>query len=88
VGLVVLGEQVLAVDAGVDLRGGQAGVAEQLLNGAQVGPPAEQVSGKGVAQRMRCGRIGQAEPERRRCISSWMLRAFSLPPRWPMNNGP
>ena len=43
VGLVVLGQEVLAVDAGIDLRGGQAGVAEQLLYGAQVCPATQQV---------------------------------------------
>jgi hypothetical protein len=49
-GLVVLRQQVLAVDPGIDLRGGQAGMTEQFLNGAKIGTATKQVGGKRVAQ--------------------------------------
>ena len=51
-------EQVAAVDLGIDLGGRQAGVAEQLLDGAQVAAGAEQVGGETVAQGMGGGGIG------------------------------
>ena len=38
---------------GVNLRGGDVGVAEQLLHGAQVGAVLQKVAGKGVAQHVR-----------------------------------
>lgn len=38
---------------GVDLRSGQAGMSEQLLDAAQIGPAVEQVGGRGVAQSVR-----------------------------------
>src|SRR5687768_14067908 len=44
--------QVLAIHMGVDLRGGDVGVTEHLLNGAQVGAPFEQMGGEGVPERM------------------------------------
>ncbi len=40
-------------DMGVDLGGGEAGVAEEFLDGAQVGAGLEQVGGEGVAQGVR-----------------------------------
>ncbi len=40
------------IDMGVDLRGGETGMAEHLLNCAQVGAMAEQVGRKRVAQKM------------------------------------
>ena len=45
--------QPLARHVGVDLRGGNVGVAEQHLHHAQVGAMVEQVGGEGVAQRVR-----------------------------------
>ena len=36
-------------------------MAEQLLDGAQIGAGAKQMRGEGVAQRMRRRRLGQAE---------------------------
>ena len=37
-------------DVGVDLGGGDVGMAQQHLHGAQVGAVVEQVGGEGVAQ--------------------------------------
>src|SRR5439155_3198999 len=45
--------QPLLVHVGVELGGGDAGVAQHLLDGAQIGPAAQQVGGKGVAQHVR-----------------------------------
>jgi hypothetical protein len=42
----------------VDLRGGNVGVPEQLLNHAQIRPAFQQVAGKGMAQRVRRNRLG------------------------------
>src|SRR5262245_61408395 len=52
-GLVIDLEQVIDRYVGISLCGGQACVAEQLLNGAQVGAPVEQVCGAGMPERMR-----------------------------------
>jgi hypothetical protein len=43
----------LARDVGVDLRGGDVGVAQQQLHHAQVGAVVDEVRGEGVAQRVR-----------------------------------
>ena len=45
--------QPLLQHMGVDLRGRDVGVAEQLLHGAQIGAPLQQMAGKRVAQDMR-----------------------------------
>ncbi len=45
--------QVLEVQVGVDLRGGNVGVAEQLLHRAQVAGGFQHVAGKRVAQQVR-----------------------------------
>ena len=60
-GLGIGGQQAGGVDLGVFLGGGQAGVAQQLLDGAQVGPGPQQVGGEAVAQGVGRGRGGQAE---------------------------
>ena len=60
-GAVVGLEQMRAVDLGIALRGRQAGVAEQFLDGAQIGAGAKQMRGEGMAERMRRRRVGQAE---------------------------
>ena len=52
-------EQKLAVDLGIALRGREAGVAEQLLDRAQISAGAEEMGGEGVAERMRRRRVGQ-----------------------------
>src|SRR3954451_24885453 len=44
----------------VELRGGDVGVAEHLLEAAQVAAPGEQMGGKAVAQRMRAHALGEA----------------------------
>src|SRR5437667_9479819 len=45
--------QAAEVDVRVALRGGEARVAEQLLDGAQVGARAEEMGREGVPERMR-----------------------------------
>src|SRR5687767_9547484 len=45
--------QALARDVGVDLRGGDIGVAEKELHHAQVGAVVDEVRGEGMAQHMR-----------------------------------
>ena len=42
----------------VQLRRGKVGMAEHLLDGAQVGSALEQVRGEGVAQKMRVDALG------------------------------
>jgi len=42
--------ETLFQDVGVDLGGRDVGVAEQLLDGPQIGTAVEQVAGEGVAQ--------------------------------------
>src|SRR4249919_1962341 len=54
------------IDASVDLRGRDRGVAEQLLDRAQVGAALEQVRGEAVSQGVRgdaTGERGLADPE-------------------------
>ena len=45
---------------GVNLRGGQIGVAQHFLQTAQVCPALQQVAGKCVAEQMRVQRLGNA----------------------------
>src|SRR5258706_15518857 len=52
--------QSAEVDVGVALRRGEARVAEELLDGAQIGAAAEEVGRKGVAGRVRRGFRGGA----------------------------
>src|SRR5206468_1930241 len=54
------GFQRSAVKMRVDLSRGQAGVAEQLLHGAQVGAAGKHMRGEGVAQKMRVKRNGDS----------------------------
>ena len=51
---------MLKVQPGVDLRGSNVGVAQQLLHGAQVAAALQQVAGKRVAQHVRVHGRGQA----------------------------
>ena len=60
-GAVVDVEQPGRVDAGVDLRCRQAGMAQQFLDGAQIATRAQQMRCKGMAQRMWCRRLGQPQ---------------------------
>ena len=46
----VEGLEAFPGDVGVDLGGGDVGVAEEQLHHPQVGPVVEQVGGEGVAQ--------------------------------------
>ena len=50
------------VDLGVALGRRERGVAEQLLDGAQVGARGQQVRGEGMAQRVRRRGLGQQQP--------------------------
>ena len=52
-GLVVHRHQVGQRNLGVLLRGGEAGVAQQFLDGAQVRAVGQQVRGVGVAEAVR-----------------------------------
>src|SRR5207249_6325944 len=53
------GTQVLAVHVGVELGGGEVGVAQHLLDRPQVSSALEQVRGEAVAQRMRRDTLGE-----------------------------
>src|SRR2546425_5740269 len=53
------GAQVLAVHVGVELGGGEVGVAQHLLDRPQVSSALEQVRGEAVAQRMRRDTLGE-----------------------------
>ena len=45
--------QPLFYDMGIDLRGGDVGMAEKLLHRAQVGAPLQEMAGEGVTEHMR-----------------------------------
>ena len=45
--------QPLLDDMGVDLRGRDIGMAQELLHGAQIRAPLQQMTGKGMTQNMR-----------------------------------
>ena len=62
--LLVGPAQPVGGDVGVELRGRQRGVAEQLLHRAQVGAALEQVGGGGVPQPVRAD-VGRARARRR-----------------------
>ena len=59
-GRVVHLGQVLEVEPRIDLRGGDVGVAQQLLHGAQVAARLQQVARERVAQHVRVHGRGQA----------------------------
>jgi hypothetical protein len=50
VGVVVSVAEAFFCDVGVDLGGGEGGVAEEGLDGTEVGPVVEEMSGKGVTE--------------------------------------
>src|SRR2546430_12449834 len=60
VGLAVAGLEALDRDMGVDLRGGGRGVAEDLLDAAQVGAALEEVGRRAVADAVRAGVPGRS----------------------------
>ena len=73
-------EQVPGVDMCVALGRGEAGVAEQLLDGPKVGPPGQEVGGEDVAQG-----VGAAAPRgggllTRRATRARTLRSVNRPP--------
>src|SRR5260370_18912566 len=59
--LVVDRDELRGVDRGVALRRRQAGMAQQLLDRAQIAAAGEQMRGEAVAQRVRRGALGQAD---------------------------
>src|SRR5438874_11628126 len=63
---VVDAAEALRVDVAVHLRRRQRAVAEQLLDGAQVGAALEQVGGEGVAKTVGVG----YEAAERRCVEA------------------
>ena len=60
----VLGVKIVALDVSVDLGGGEIGVPEQFLHGAQVGAAGKQVGGERVAQRVHLGVLYCYSPAR------------------------
>ena len=52
--------QVLEIQPRVDLCGGDVGVAQQLLHGAQVAAGLQQMAGERMPQHVRMHRRGQA----------------------------
>src|SRR5262245_30399127 len=54
-------QQAFAVDAGVYLRGRERGVAEQLLDRAEIAATGQEMRGKGMAQRMWRRAVGQPQ---------------------------
>lgn len=50
--LFVRVDEAGGVDGGVDLSGGDAGVAQDFLDDAEVGPVGEEVRGEGVAEKV------------------------------------
>ena len=64
-------EHVGRIDSRIDLRGGQAGVSEQLLKRPEVGPSREEMRCEAVAQGVRRKRVGkpQAAPSGCDCAS-------------------
>src|SRR5215468_10346232 len=54
-------KQSLGVDAGIDLRRRERGMAEQFLDRAQIAATGQKVGGKGMPERVRRGAVGQAE---------------------------
>lgn len=53
-------DEVFLVEVGVDLGGGDVGVAEEFLDDAEVGPAFEEVGGEGVAEEVRIDFVGEA----------------------------
>jgi hypothetical protein len=72
---------VVLADVGVDLRGRDVGVAEQGLDGAQVGAALEQVGGEAVAELVR--RDGAGDAGRDRVLAEFLEEALTRqrPPR-------
>ena len=63
-GLIISFPESFSGDVGIDLGGGEGGVAEEGLHAAQVGPGIKEMSGKGMAQFVRGdveGNIGVSE---------------------------
>ena len=78
-------EDSVLCDVGVNLRGGQVAVTEQLLDAPEVGPAIQQV-GREAMPRV-CGLAVSTSPARSKCPSSSRptLRAVNRVPRWLRN---
>ena len=81
-------QQPRAVDAGIDLGRRQRGVAEQVLDGAQVAAAASRWVAK--EWRSACGVAVSGSPSapRIRSMASCTIRGDSGPPLAPTNSGP
>src|SRR5271156_3509887 len=80
-------KQARAVDSGIDLRGGQRGMAEQVLDGSQVASPSQKMRGERMAKRVRRRAFGQAEraahPRHRQLHDAWRQGpAFRADEQW------
>ena len=73
--------QVLEVQVGIDLSGLDVRMPQQLLHGADVVPGLQQVGGKGMAQRVRRGRLvdaGGLQPRMAEFSIQWLLDRVDL----------
>src|SRR5690606_34974476 len=70
-GLVVNFEQSLGINAGIDLCGRKARMAQQFLNGSEITAASQQMGGERVAQSVWRGAVGQTK-------TSAQLLHFSL----------
>ena len=75
--------QPLLQDVGVDLGGGDVGMAEQLLHDAQIGAVLQQVAGEGVAHAHAARSSPPAIPVR--AARSLRSRAKACRVRWPLS---
>jgi len=73
--------QIVDVDVRVDLRGGQVGVAEQLLHDAKVRSACEKMRGKAVPQRVRGYMLLDARGDRVRADEPPHRCSVQRPPR-------
>ena len=64
-GVAVDVHQVRRIHRGIDLRRRQAGMAEQLLEGAEIGAAPEQMGREAVPQCMGRRPLGQSQPHTR-----------------------
>ncbi len=87
-GLIINGKQPLPIHFRVDLGGGEAGVAQELLDLPQIRPGRKEMRGKRVPQRMRRCRGGQLQGLAQRSMASWTMRGLRRPPLAPRNSGP
>ncbi len=78
-GVAVDFHQTLGIDRGVHLRCRQGGVAEQLLDGAQVAAASQEMRRERVAERMRVAVSGNPSAPRSRAIDLKATRPQPAP---------